>query len=183
MGAPAYRGDIHARWLRFGKQARLDLPIMPGVIADILVAALAAMLLVAAIGDLKSRIIPNRLNAAIALTAIPFWWLTGLSPWPDMAVQVAVAAGVFFLFALAFRIGAMGGGDVKMVAAVALWLPPLAVLKLLVVMSLAGGVITLAMLARQRIGKSRAQLEIPYGVAIAFGGFWVLSERYLNQFG
>ena len=156
---------------------------MSGVIADILVAALAAMLLVAAAGDLKSRIIPNWLNAAIAVTAIPFWWLTGLAPWPDMAVQVAVAAGVFLLFALAFHIGAMGGGDVKMVAAVALWLPPLAVLKLLVIMSLAGGVITLAMVARQRLSKSRGQLEIPYGVAITFGGFWVLSERYLNHFG
>lgn len=156
---------------------------MPGVLADILIAILAAMLLVAAAGDLRTRTIPNRLNAAIALTAIPFWWLTGLSPWPDMAVQVAVAAGVFLIFALAFRIGAMGGGDVKMVAAVALWLPPLAVLKLLVIMSLAGGGLTLAMLVRQRLSKSRGQLEIPYGVAIAFGGFWVLSERYLNQFG
>jgi prepilin peptidase CpaA len=77
----------------------------------------------------------------------------------------------------------MGGGDVKMVAAIALWLPAGAVLKLLVIMSLAGGVLTLAMVARQRLAKSDGQLEIPYGVAIAFGGFWLIGERFLNQFG
>ena len=156
---------------------------MPGVVADILVAILAAMLLVAATGDLRARIIPNWLNAAIALLAIPFWWLSGLPLWPEVVAQIAIAAGVFAVFAIAFRIGAMGGGDVKMVAALALWLPPLAVLKLLVIMSLAGGVLTLAMLVRHRLAKAGGRLEIPYGVAIAFGGFWLIGERYLNQFG
>ena len=156
---------------------------MPGIVADILVAILAAMLLVAATGDLRARIIPNWLNAAIALLAIPFWWLSGLPLWPEVVAQIAIAAGVFAVFALAFRIGAMGGGDVKMVAALALWLPPLAVLKLLVIMSLAGGVLTVAMLVRHRLAKAGGRLEIPYGVAIAFGGFWLIGERYLNQFG
>ncbi|MFC7498168.1 prepilin peptidase [Enterovirga sp. GCM10030262] len=156
---------------------------MPGIVADILVAILAAMLLVAATGDLRARIIPNWLNAAIALLAIPFWWLSGLPLWPEVVAQIAIAAGVFAVFAIAFRIGAMGGGDVKMVAALALWLPPLAVLKLLVIMSLAGGVLTVAMLVRHRLAKAGGRLEIPYGVAIAFGGFWLIGERYLNQFG
>ena len=120
---------------------------------------------------------------AIALLAIPFWWLSGLPLWPEVVAQIAIAAGVFAVFAIAFRIGAMGGGDVKMVAALALWLPPLAVLKLLVIMSLAGGVLTVAMLVRHRLAKAGGQLEIPYGVAIAFGGFWLIGERYLNQFG
>ena len=156
---------------------------MQGVFADFLVAILAAMLIVAAAGDLRTRTIPNWLNLSIALGAIPFWAVSGMSLWPDMALQIAVAAAVFGLFAMAFYLGAMGGGDVKMVAAVSLWLPLGAVLKLLVIMSLAGGVLTVAMLARQRLTKSKHQLEIPYGVAIAFGGFWLIGERFLNQFG
>lgn len=156
---------------------------MLGGIEDILVAILAAMLLVAAAGDLRSRTIPNWLNAAIALAAIPYWYLSGLPFWPDAALQVGVAAGVLVLFAIAFALGAMGGGDVKMVAALALWLSPAAVLKLLVIMSLAGGALTLAMLVRHRLARSQGQLEIPYGVAIAFAGFWLIGERYLNQFG
>jgi prepilin peptidase CpaA len=156
---------------------------MWGGISEILVGILALLLLAAAIWDLRTRTIPNSLNAAVALLAIPFWWATGVDPWPDAAIQVALAAAVFGLFAIAFALGGMGGGDVKMVAALVLWLPPQAVLMMLVIMSLAGGLLTLAMLLRHRVAKSQHQLEIPYGVAIAFAGLWLISERFLNQFG
>ena len=148
----------------------------------ILITILALALLVAAVGDWRRRIIPNWLNGAIALLAIPFWWASGLSLWPDIALQVAVAAAVFALFAIAFRFGAMGGGDVKLVTALALWLPWAAVLKLLVIMSIAGGLLTIAMLIPHRLTKAAGQPEIPYGIAIAFAGFWLLGERFLNQF-
>ncbi len=49
---------------------------MQGVFADLLVAVLAAVLIVAAVGDLRTRTIPNWLNGAIALGAIPFWFLS-----------------------------------------------------------------------------------------------------------
>jgi prepilin peptidase CpaA len=156
---------------------------MPGGIANFLVAILAAMLIVAATGDLRSRIIPNWLNAAIALLAIPYWWLLGLTLWPEIIMQIGIAAAVFGLFALAFRFGMMGGGDVKLLAAMALWLPLGGLIKLLVIMSLAGGVLTIAMMLRQRLAKRQEPLEIPYGVAIAFAGLWLIGEPYLNQFG
>jgi prepilin peptidase CpaA len=155
---------------------------MQGISSTFLIGALAIMLLIAAIGDLRSREISNWLNAAIALLAIPFWWSMGLSVWPDMALQVGVALGVFLAFALLFHLGAMGGGDVKLVAALALWLPAGAVLNLLIIMSIVGGVLTLAMLVRHRLRKSEEELEIPYGVAIAFGGVWVIAEPFLNHF-
>src|SRR5687767_10453424 len=156
---------------------------MDGGFSWLLIGLLALALAAAAIGDWRRRIIPNWLNGAIALLAVPFWWASGLSFWPEIALQVAVAAGVFALFAIAFHLGAMGGGDVKMVAALALWLPPVAVLQLLVVMSIAGGVLTLAMLIPHRIAKSGGSPEIPYGMAIAFAGFWLIGERFLNHFG
>ena len=149
----------------------------------ILLGALAAMLLAACWCDLKARNIPNALNLAIALLAIPFWWSLGLPLWPDAALQLGVAAIVFGLFAIAFAMGAMGGGDVKLVAAIALWLPFQAVAALLFIMSLAGGVLTLAMWIRHKHAGRSEQLEIPYGVAIAFGGLWLISERFLNHFG
>jgi len=149
----------------------------------ILLGALAAMLLAACWCDLKARNIPNALNLAIALLAIPFWWSLGLELWPDAALQLGVAAIVFGLFAIAFAMGAMGGGDVKLVAAIALWLPFQAVAALLFIMSIAGGVLTLAMWIRHKLARRSEQLEIPYGVAIAFGGLWLISERFLNHFG
>ena len=149
----------------------------------ILLGALAAMLLAACWCDLKARTIPNGLNLAIALLAIPFWWSLGQPLWPDAALHVGVAAIVFGLFAIAFAMGAMGGGDVKLVAAIALWLPFQAVAALLFIMSLAGGVLTLAMWIRHKLARRGEPLEIPYGVAIAFGGLWLISERFLYQFG
>ena len=150
---------------------------------SILLGLLAALLVVAAVLDLRSRNIPNGLNLAIALLALPFWWAVGLAPWPDMALQVGVAALVFAAFALAFALGAMGGGDVKMLGALALWLPWQAVLALLVIMSLAGGVLTLIMVIRQRLARKEGRPEIPYGVAIAFAGLWMIGQRFLYQFG
>jgi prepilin peptidase CpaA len=155
---------------------------MQGGLSWLFIALLAAALLLAAVGDWRTRIIPNRLNAAIALLAVPFWWSVGLPIWPGVALQLALGAGVFALFAVAFRFGAMGGGDVKMAAALALWLPFAGVVKLLVIMSIAGGVLTVAMLAAHRMAKSAGQPEIPYGIAIAFGGIWLIGERILNQF-
>ena len=156
---------------------------MDGGFSWLLIGLLALALAAAAVGDWRRRIIPNWLNGAIALLAIPYWWISGLPLWPEVALQVAVAAGVFALFAIAFHLGAMGGGDVKMVAALALWLPPVAVLQLLVIMSIAGGVLTVAMLIPHRIAKSAGNPEIPYGIAIAFAGFWLIGERFLNHFG
>ncbi len=152
-------------------------------VSEFLVALLAIALVAAAIVDLRSRTIPNGLALAIALGAIPFWLASDLPVWPDAAIRIGLAAAVFACFALAFAAGMMGGGDVKLLAALALWLPPPALLLLLVLMSLAGGALTLAMLIRHRISRAEHKLEIPYGVAIAFGGLWLISERFLNQFG
>ena len=149
----------------------------------ILLGLLAAMLLACCWWDLKTRTIPNWLNLAIALGAIAFWVSVGLPVWPEVALRVAVAFVTFWVFAAAFAMGAMGGGDVKLIAALALWLPWQAVLVLVFLMSIAGGVLTLGYLIRHKLAKREEKLEIPYGVAIAFGGLWLISERFLNQFG
>jgi prepilin peptidase CpaA len=156
---------------------------MTTALPSILLGLLAAMLLAAAALDLRSRTIPNGLNLAIALLALPYYWAVGLALWPDVALQLGVAILVFAAFAGVFALGAMGGGDVKLVAAVALWLPWPGVIALLVLMSLAGGALTLAMVVRQRISRPESALEIPYGVAIAFGGLWLIGQRFLYQFG
>ena len=149
----------------------------------ILLGLLAAMLLACCWWDLKTRTIPNWLNLAIALGAVAFWIAVGLPVWPEVVLRLAVAFVAFWVFAAAFAMGAMGGGDVKLIAALALWLPWQAVLVLLFLMSIAGGVLTLGYLIRHKLAKREEKLEIPYGVAIAFGGLWLISERFLNQFG
>lgn len=149
---------------------------------DALLLALGLLLLLAAGIDVRTYTIPNRLNLLIAVLAPLFWWSVELPLWPDVAIRIGVALLVFGLLALAFAIGMMGGGDVKLAAAVALWFPPLATVKMLVVMSIAGGVLTLLILLIHRARQREGRPKIPYGVAIAAGGWAVLAERYLNQF-
>ena len=150
--------------------------------AEILLGILAILLVVAAVIDTRTFTISNSLNAGVALLA-PFYWLAvGLDPWPGMAIQIGVALGVFALLALAFFAGMMGGGDVKLAAALALWFSPPSTLKFLVLMSIAGGMLTVIVLAVHRIRKKPGRPEIPYGVAIAFGGLCILAQRFLNHF-
>lgn len=147
-----------------------------------LISALGIMLIVAAITDLRARIISNRLNLIIAALA-PVWWLAnGYGLWPDIAVQLVVGAVVFTLFAALFSMGMMGGGDVKLLGALALWFPWHALLSLIVVMALVGGVVTLVTVIHHRTTRRLGQPEIPYGIAISFAALWLIGERYLNQF-
>ena len=149
---------------------------------DLLLLVLAAILVVAAIVDVRTFTISNRLNLTVALLAPVYWASVALSPWPGIAVQVAAAATVFVLFAAAFYAGMMGGGDVKLAAALALWFSPFTTLRFLVLTSLAGGVLTLVVVALHRARKREGRPEVPYGVAIAAGGIAILTQRFLNQF-
>ncbi|KRB86120.1 peptidase [Sphingomonas sp. Root710] len=147
---------------------------------DVFGILLAVLLLMAAWTDIKTRTISNELNAAIALLAVGFWWVAGESLWPDVAIRVAIALGLFLFFAVLFILKMMGGGDVKMIAALALWLPFNALMSMLTVMALAGGVITVFLLVRQRWRPNAVRPEVPYGVAIAIGGLWVIANGLLT---
>jgi prepilin peptidase CpaA len=149
---------------------------------ELLLGLLAILLVVAAVIDVRTFTISNSLNLAIALLAPIYWLSVALPLWPNVAIQLAVGAGVFVLLAGAFYAGMMGGGDVKLAAALALWFSPASTVKFLILMSIAGGVLTLAVIALHRVRGREGRPEIPYGVAIAFGGLAILTQRFLNQF-
>jgi prepilin peptidase CpaA len=153
-----------------------------GISEYVLSAVLAVLLLRAAYTDWRARDIANGLNLTIALLAPLYWWASDISIWPDVGIQIATATGVFAVGTLFFYLGAMGGGDVKLLGALALWLPGLVMLRLAVIMSLAGGFLTLALLIHHKWMKAPGKPEIPYGLAISFGGLWVMCERNLNHF-
>lgn len=149
---------------------------------DLLLLGLAGILVFAAIVDVRTFTISNRLNLTVALLAPVYWYSISLSPWPGIAIQLGAGFAVFVLLAIAFYAGMMGGGDVKLAAALALWFSPQGTVRFLVLMSLAGGVLTLVALAWHRALKREGRPEIPYGVAIAFGALAILAQRFLNQF-
>lgn len=144
-----------------------------------LLAALAIALLYAAFTDIRARRIDNRLTGSIALAAPLFWWASGLTLWPGVALQFAVALAAFAIFAVMFALKWMGGGDVKLLTALALWVEPTLFLQLLVFMALFGGVLTLVMGMWHIARRQRDRLAIPYGVAISSAGLWVLGNHYI----
>ena len=144
-----------------------------------LLAALAIALLVAAFTDFRTRQISNWLNGAIALGAPLYWWASGLSLWPGVAIQLGVAFAAFVVLAGLFAIKAMGGGDVKLLTALALWIAPTQFLRLLIIMALVGGVLTLVLGSWHIMRRRKDRLAVPYGVAIAIAGLFVLGTDYL----
>ncbi len=148
----------------------------------LLLGALAIALLVAAFTDIRRRQIDNWLNGAIAAGAPLYWWASGLSLWPGVAWQVGVAFITLVVLAVLFVLRAMGGGDVKLLTALALWIQPLWFLRLLIGMALIGGVLTIALGTWHVIRRRRERLAVPYGVAISSAALWVLALQFVPAF-
>lgn len=144
----------------------------------VLLGALAIALVTAAITDIRWRKIDNRLNAAIALAAPAYWWASGLSLWPGIGWQFGLAALTFAVCATLFAMRWMGGGDVKLLTALALWVTPDWFLKLVLMMALLGGLLTLVLGAWHVARRNRERLAVPYGVAIASAALWVLASQF-----
>ncbi|MDQ2878446.1 MAG: prepilin peptidase [Pseudomonadota bacterium] len=153
-----------------------------GIVSIVLLGTLALLLVSAGIQDARTREIANWKNAAIALLAPLWWWSNGLFLWPDIAAQLVLAVIVFAFFCGAFALGWMGGGDVKMIGALALWLPFQPLAGMLILMSLVGGALTIVMMIERTLKKKTGAIEIPYGVAIAIAALFALHEPLLNQF-
>ena len=122
-----------------------------GTLDALMLGALALVLVSAGIEDARVREIANWKNAAIALLAPFWWWANGLAIWPDMAIQLGVAFLALAFFWGCFHFGAMGGGDVKMIAALALWFPAGSLVWMLIVMSLLGGALTLVLMIEHKV--------------------------------
>lgn len=141
----------------------------------------AALLCVcaAAICDLRSFEIPNSLSVAIIIlfagyalvTPASVSWVSSVS-----AFAVTLLLGIFL-----FWIGWMGGGDVKLLPAIALWTGLDGLTLLLTAIALAGGVLALLLMVLRALPVAagsapedrprvlRRNEPLPYGVAIAAG--------------
>ena len=152
------------------------------LIAYGLLAALAIAVLYAGITDLRHRKITNRLTGTLALAAPLFWWASGLSPWPGVAIQLALAVGWFAFGALLFKIRQMGGGDVKLFTALALWLEPSLFMMVVLLTMAVNGIATLVVLRSvrraMREGRKVDARATPYGVSAALAMLVMFAVRY-----
>ncbi|WP_310618702.1 A24 family peptidase [Flexibacterium corallicola] len=126
--------------------------------------------ILAAFCDLFTMKVPNYIPVLLSLGFV----VAGLSlgiPWMQFAMNVAVACAVLLVGVLLFAFGVMGGGDAKLAAGIVLWLGLSGVtLEFLLLLSIYGGLLTLALLA------CRYTLVLP---AIVYRYQW--SSRLLSK--
>jgi prepilin peptidase CpaA len=155
--------------------------------------AILLLLYVATI-DVATRLIQNEICLALALLGI-----AAQSASPMQVAHSLIAAAILLLLLLViYARGWVGGGDVKLLVALAIGLPLTGVIQLLTTTALAGGVLALVHLMMRHLPYPRLapagsslvrrvyaverwrhlrRAPLPYGVAIACGGIWsVLSK-------
>lgn len=163
-------------------------------------AALLALLAAAAACDLRRRVIPNRIVAGVALL-----WLVAEATGRDGAWWPNAAIGLGMLLAgmAVWHRGWLGGGDVKLIAALSLWAGADLLPEFLLAVGVAGGALAVAIVLGRRLARSPAAamlldgtagrlpaaladgralgplaaLTLPYGVAVALGGCWLVHRQ------
>ncbi|HVH79067.1 MAG TPA: prepilin peptidase [Stellaceae bacterium] len=141
----------------------------------------AALMVIAAVEDLRRLIIPNTLTLTLSLLW-PFY-LVAMPSLFGILGALGCALAVFLAGALCFSRGYLGGGDVKLLAVATLWAGPAGTIPLLVLTGVLGGMLALLLLmppgahfmtlARAKLGpvdagaKFGATTPVPYGIAIA----------------
>ncbi len=174
------------------------------VIPNILWTISLAALLLSAATDLKERIIPNELVLVIALSGL----LLCLAMRPgQIGISLMASALVFLALGVLCHYGALAGGDVKLMAAVTLLVPPGSIGDLLIGIALAGGLLSglylgasymvrnacsgsgdvppenavssVAEWARVESIRIASRKQVPYAVAILGGVIWYFArERF-----
>ncbi|MDA9410575.1 pilus assembly protein CpaA [Bradyrhizobium sp. CCBAU 45384] len=154
------------------------------------------LLLYVATIDVATRLIRNDVCLVLALLGI-----AGQLDSPLQLAESLIAGAILFLLLfMIYQRGWIGGGDVKLLVALAIGLPLTGIVQLLTVTALAGGVLALVHLMMRLLpyprlapaGSSFARrvyaverwrhlrhAPLPYGVAIACGGIWTIFSRGL----
>lgn len=144
--------------------------------------------------DIATRLIRNEICLALALLGI----VGQLASPMQVAQSLVVAAILFLVLFVIYQRGRIGGGDVKLLVALAVGLPLTGVMQLLTVTALAGGVLALVHLMMRVLphpklapaGSSFVRrvyaverwrhlrhAPLPYGVAMACGGIWTILSK------
>lgn len=149
---------------------------------------LPALVILAAVGDVRSMTIPNWISLTLAGVFVPVALWVGL---PALLIGEHLLVGfIALLIGIAlFALGWLGGGDAKLMAAIMVWLGTSAALPFIIATAIAGGAFSLFLLiARSHVpilsgvGPEfsrrlfQPQGDIPYGVAICIGALMAFAD-------
>jgi prepilin peptidase CpaA len=144
----------------------------------------------AAVFDFRQLVIPNTISILLVLLYFVYFALSGRDM--DLLHHVAFAACLFAAGVAMFAANLFGGGDVKLLAAVGLWMGFEYAVPFILVVSVLGALLGIVLIAVRRWSKTHetgtgpyvwrriADMardgECPYGIAIC-GGALALAPR------
>ena len=150
-----------------------------------------AVMAFSALSDLFTMTISNRISIALVLVFLPFALLAGVSI-AEIGLHLACGFGVLVVTFAMFAMGWIGGGDAKLAAATVLWIGWDHLLDFGTDSALAGGALTLLILAVRQVPLPRFALGVgwitrlhernagvPYGIALAAAGLLVYPQTML----
>jgi len=142
----------------------------------------------AALSDLATMTISNRVSLVLAIGFAPVALLVG-APIDAIGLHYLCGCAVLALTFSMFAMGLVGGGDAKLAAATAIWIGFDGLMNYGLVSALAGGGLTLALLAMRKMPLPAAlsarawiarlhnpETGVPYGVALAIAGLSLYPE-------
>ena len=145
----------------------------------------------AAANDLLTMLIPNRVSLLL-IAGFAAVAASGILTLPEIGAHVAAGAIVLVATFALFALGVIGGGDAKLAAATSLWLGLDHLMDYLLIAAVAGGALTLALLAarshplpRPLVGLPFAlhlhdtRTGVPYGIALCAAALFVLPETLI----
>ncbi len=162
---------------------------MPHVLQTILLSVFPALALFAALHDFGHYRIPNMLNLVIFGSFFPVALLLGM-PWETFLwhlVGFAAVFGAMFAVYMVVPSSKFGGGDAKMISAVAVWIDWNNLPDFIIMTAIAGGALAVVMWLWRALqieygvwmnGDTTLrkvmsyQIKLPYGAAIAAGGIY-----------
>ncbi|MBY0422474.1 MAG: prepilin peptidase [Parvularculaceae bacterium] len=152
------------------------------MISVILMAVYPAALLIAAANDLFEFKIPNWISIVLVVAYVAAGLVLG-APTDVFLGGLLIGAGALVLGFVLFAFRIFGGGDAKLLAALAPWLGVSAAFQGVVNIAFAGGIVAMALIIFRRtpviplyarsawlLQLHERRKEIPYGIAIAAGG-------------
>ena len=148
--------------------------------------------------DCRTLNIPNTVSVGLLALFLPAALAGGLA-WGDIGLHFAVGGAVLGLGIGVFALGIMGGGDIKFMAAVSVWIGWPGVMGFILLVAVLGGVLALLALVLKRYSRRIGGLSrlpwlspdatenaIPYGIAIglaALHGLFLSPGRMLPGVG
>lgn len=167
----------------------------PIVLVSTLILVFPIAMIIAALTDLFTFRIPNKVSIVLAATFVVWAWAVGMSL-GTFGLHVLTGFAVLFVGIVLNELKALGGGDAKLMAAGSLWVGHLGVLSFMITITLIGACFIILLLSYRAIVPPpflarhawamrlhEKNGKVPYGVAIAIAGLLMFPKIWMQGVG